>query len=147
MAERISPDRPLRICDVCGGVDDHARHVLAAGVGEIPVNQENLSKVLADTTLDPDTKAALVADIIDTTTQLRHIDCCRNIGCPDGTCNIVLPAHVALTGAEQLEYIQTTGQEAIQAVLAAAEAATPESVESALPAAEDPAPSDPAPEA
>lgn len=147
MAERISPDRPLRICDVCGGVDDHARHVLAAGVGEIPVNQENLSRVLADDSLDPDTKAALVADIIDTTTQLRHIDCCRNVGCPDGTCNIILPAHVSLTGAEQLEYITTTGVEAMDAVIAAAEAAaSPEAIEDQAPEFVE-TPADPAPEA
>jgi hypothetical protein len=101
--ERISSDRPLRICDVCGGVDDHPRHVLAAAVGEIPVNQENLSKVLADDSLSPDDKAAIVADIVDTTTQLRHMDCCRSVGCPDGTCN----AMPALKGADLLAHLES----------------------------------------
>ena len=87
VVERIAPNRALRICDVCGGVDDHPRHILAAGVGEIPVNQENLAKVLADESLAPEDKARIVADIVDTTTQLRHMDCCTNVGCPDGTCN------------------------------------------------------------
>lgn len=100
--ERIASDRPLRICDVCGGVDDHPRHMLAASPGEIPVNQANLSKVLADESLDPDTKAAVIADIVDTTTQLRHMDCCRLTGCPDGTCNS-LPS---LTGAALMSHIQ-----------------------------------------
>jgi len=100
--ERISPDRPLRICDVCGGVDDHPRHLVAAALGEIPVNQANLAKVLADNSLDPDTKAAIVADIVDTTTQYRHFDCCTNVGCPDGTCDR-LPN--SLTGTALLDAI------------------------------------------
>ena len=100
--ERISPDRALRICDVCGGVDDHPRHTLAAGQGEIPVNQANLAKVLDDTSLSTADKARIVADIVDTTTQLRHMDCCRQVGCPDGTCN-TLPA--GLSGSALLEHI------------------------------------------
>lgn len=100
--ERISLDRPLRICDVCGGVDDHPRHVLAAGIGEIPVNQANLAKVLGDDSLSADDKARIVADIVDTTTQLRHMDCCRSVGCPDGSCNS-LPE--GLTGAALVEHI------------------------------------------
>jgi hypothetical protein len=104
--ERISPDRKLRICDVCGGVDDHPRHVLAAGLGEIPVNEANLAKVLADDSLTAEEKAAIVADIVDTTTQLRHLDCCTTVGCPDGTCN----RHSNdLKGGELLAAIQLEG--------------------------------------
>jgi hypothetical protein len=104
--ERISLDRPLRICDVCGQVDDHPRHLVAAALGEIPVNQENLSRVLADASLDTDTKAALIADIVDTTTQDRHFDCCTNVGCPDGTCD----RHPnELTGTALLEAILAEG--------------------------------------
>ena len=67
--------------------ENGTRSVLAAAPGEIPVSQANLSKVLADETLDPDTKAAIIADIVDTTTQQRHMDCCTTVGCPDGTCD------------------------------------------------------------
>jgi hypothetical protein len=80
-------DRPMRICDVCGQVDNHPRHTLTASLGEIPVNQANLARVLGMTDLTDEVKAAIVADIVDTTTQLRHFDCCTNVGCPDGTCN------------------------------------------------------------
>jgi len=148
MAERISPDRALRICDVCGGVDDHPRHVLAAGVGEIPVNEDNLKKVLADNTLDVDDKARIVADIIDTTTQLRHLDCCRNIGCPDGSCDIIVPHGTNVIGAEMLDHIVNVGAPAFIAIqaqqeadfIAALQSQTPEAIESDTPAVEAPAP-------
>lgn len=29
------PDRPMRYCDVCGGLDDHPRHVHAAPAGVV----------------------------------------------------------------------------------------------------------------
>jgi len=84
---------PLRICDVCGGVDAFPRHMLAAPQGAIPVNQANLVKLMDDQTLSSVDRARIVADIIDTTTQLRHHDCCRKVGCPDGTCNLI-PASI-----------------------------------------------------
>lgn len=31
--ERISEDRPLRICDICGQTDDHPRHVVGLADG------------------------------------------------------------------------------------------------------------------
>ena len=102
VVERISPDRPLRICDVCGGVDDHPRHALAAARGEIPVNQANLAKVMDDTALSTEDRARIIADIVDTTTQLRHMECCARVGCPDGTCNTI-PA--GLSGTALLEHI------------------------------------------
>lgn len=107
MPELISDDRaarPLRICDVCGVVDDHPRHLHSAGAGEIEVNGANLRRVLADDSLDADTKARIVEDIVDTTTQLRHPQCCKAVGCPDGSCNL-LPDD--LHGAALLEHIES----------------------------------------
>lgn len=85
-------DRPLRICDVCGGVDDHPRHVLAAAVGEIPVNSEHAKAVLAMSDLSEEERQKLVDDIFDTSTQLRHMDCCAQVGCPDGSCDEIIKA-------------------------------------------------------
>jgi hypothetical protein len=37
--------------------------------------------------LPDDVKAKIVVDIADTSTQYRHMDCCRAAGCPTGECN------------------------------------------------------------
>ena len=56
-------------------------------------------KAVAETKRD-----ALIADIVDTTTQLRHPQCCKAVGCPDGSCNL-LPDD--LHGAALLEHIES----------------------------------------
>lgn len=89
--------RPLRICDLCGGLDDHPRHVIAQAPGSVPVSREHLAAVLGDTSLDAETKTQLAVDITDTSIQQRHMDCCREAGCPDGSCDAI-----AATGAESL---------------------------------------------
>jgi hypothetical protein len=95
-------DRQMRICDVCGQVDNHPRHEFMAP-GAFPVNQANLTKVMGLSGLSDATKAKIVADIVDTGTQQRHFDCCSTVGCPDGTCN----AHSNdLKGAALLAAIQ-----------------------------------------
>lgn len=79
-------DRPLRICDECGQVDDHPRHLVGFAPDTLPVNQEHITNVLA-MDLPDDVKAKIVVDIADTSTQYRHMDCCRAAGCPTGECN------------------------------------------------------------
>ena len=77
--------RPLRICDVCGQVDDHPRHLVMYAPDTVPVNQEHLASVIAMDGVSAEDKASIIADIIDTTTQYRHMDCCRSLGCvPEG---------------------------------------------------------------
>lgn len=99
--------RPLRICDVCGQVDDHPRHVfVTAG---LPVNSDHLQSVLS-MDLDPDVRSTIAADVVDTTTQLRHMDCCREVGCPDGTCNAIAETGAAdLKGAALVKHL-TSGK-------------------------------------
>ena len=92
-------DRPVRICDVCGGVDDHPRHTIAYPVGQAPApDPEVFKKIVANLgdRIGTDVGAACIQDFYDTTVQLRHMDCCREVGCYDGTCNVVT------TGAEDL---------------------------------------------
>jgi hypothetical protein len=33
MSENIGDGRPIRLCDVCGGMDDHPRHMVASPDG------------------------------------------------------------------------------------------------------------------
>jgi hypothetical protein len=100
----MSDKRPLRICDGCGQVDDHPRHVfVTAG---LPVNQEHVDAVLADESIPAAAKGQLVRDIVDTTVQQRHMDCCRDLGCPDRSCDAVLATlSQPATGKKLLDHI------------------------------------------
>ncbi len=90
MIEIIGGGRALRVCDLCGGVDDHPRHALAGGDrGAYPSPAADVvrrvSAAVAD--LDPAHGDRLLADLMDTGGQDRHIDCCRAAGCPTGQCD------------------------------------------------------------
>lgn len=84
--------RPLRGCDTCGQVDDHPRHVFAHAEGDGATSPEVASKMIDNAPAE--VRAAILAHVQDSTTTYRHLDCCREAGCPDGTCNKVT------TGAE-----------------------------------------------
>jgi hypothetical protein len=89
--KRLAPDivdgvevpRPLRICSVCGVVDDHPKHVVGFDPDTIPVNKDQIKYVIGEEDLTDDEKASIIADIMDTSTDWRHFDCCTNAGCPE----------------------------------------------------------------
>ena len=90
MAEEI---RPKRLCDVCSKLDDHPRHVQA-----VPVGTEGV--VPNDAFLDglPDgVPARAIAELMDPTTVVRHMDCCASRGC--NICMEVLDVAKAAHGA------------------------------------------------
>lgn len=92
--QMIGGDRPLRVCDVCGGVDDHPRHTIAGEKGAAgPPLRSSVEAVMGNETLTTEQKAAALEDLYETSSQLRHMDCCRKVGCPSGTCD-----HVAELG-------------------------------------------------
>lgn len=88
--------RPMRICDACGGVDDHPRHVIAYADGDgvtpndIATRAVELAGPLGSTDM-------ILQQITDTSTMMYHMDCCRERGCPDGTC------YKVTAGAEDLK--------------------------------------------
>lgn len=68
-------ERPLRFCDVCGGLDDHPRHVLAdPGNGSKPTPEFLES-------LPEGAPISAVALLLDPNTTIRHMDCCAAAGC------------------------------------------------------------------
>jgi hypothetical protein len=110
MGDLVVPDEhPTRVCDVCGGVDSHPRHILAGGdKGSFPhVHEHAVAAVLANDALTADEKAHHVADLVDTTAQYRHYDCCRSVGCPTGTCDVLTVGAEDLRGAELRDHIGT----------------------------------------
>jgi hypothetical protein len=101
----IGNGRILRVCDLCGGVDDHPRHVLAGGLPNVfPRPGDNIvNAVLANAPVDD--RARLIRDLLDTGSSDRHMDCCRAAGCPDSTCNQVTAGAEELRGADLLIHL------------------------------------------
>jgi hypothetical protein len=76
-------DLQMRLCDHCGQVDDHPRHVHAVALGDGQTNPEVASKAIAAAVaLGPDVVEQVIAQIQDTSVQAWHLDCCREAGCP-----------------------------------------------------------------
>ena len=104
----IGGDRPLRVCDLCGGVDDHPRHVISGAAGAYGhPSDEVLTRVMANAPRNE--QARLVRDLLDTSSQDRHMDCCREAGCPDGSCYVVTAGAEDKRGAALLKHL-TKGQ-------------------------------------
>lgn len=99
----IGGDRPLRVCDLCGQVDDHPRHVLAGGTAFPKPSDAILDKVLAGAPSGQ--RGRLVNELLDTNASDRHMDCCRTAGCPDGTCNTQTAGAEGLRGGELLGHL------------------------------------------
>lgn len=105
MVETIGGDRPLRVCDLCGGVDDHPRHVVAGAVRDAfpRVADDIVEKVLVNA---PDEhRGRLLRELLDTASSDRHLDCCRAAGCPDGSCGLVTADAEGLTGRQLLDHL------------------------------------------
>lgn len=85
----IGEGRALRVCDLCGQVDDHPRHVLAGGDPDVypKPTPELIRKVMEGAPKDEADR--LIAELLDTGTTDRHMDCCREAGCPTGDCDQV----------------------------------------------------------
>lgn len=90
MIEAIGGGRALQVCDLCGGVDDHPRHVLGGGdTGAYAAPAADVVRKVSNAVADlaPADGDRLLAALMDTGGQDRHIDCCREAGCPTGSCD------------------------------------------------------------
>jgi hypothetical protein len=100
----MADDRPVRGCEVCGGVDDHPRHVVGVAEGGVP-SDEIVDKIIAN-----GASAASIRMVMDPSTVVRHMDCCAGVGCPDGSCNTIhaiAPGDETLRGEALLAHLQT----------------------------------------
>jgi len=101
MTQMIGGLRPMRVCEVCGGYDDHPRHVVESVNGEVGVP----SAEVIDTMVQNEASGQAIAEAMDPTTQMRHLDCCRDAGCPDGSCETQLEGAEGKTGKELLTFL------------------------------------------
>lgn len=99
----IGNGRALQVCDACGGVDDHPRHHHSGGdAGAFdPPSAAVLARV-AKTAPAADVER-LIAELQDTGTTSKHLDCCRADGCPTGDCDRRTAGAEDLRGAALLK--------------------------------------------
>jgi hypothetical protein len=104
MAANIGEGRVLRVCDLCGGVDDHPRHVIAGTEEEAFArpSDEILNRVLDAAPAEE--RARLVRELIDTASSDRHLDCCAAAGCPNDLCGPQV-ADATGTGAQMVDHL------------------------------------------
>lgn len=93
-------DRPLRYCDICGGLDDHPRHVRTVGRDEpdFRPSQEFLDGLQSAPT-------SALAQLINPRVRVAHMDCCAAAGCP--TCTTTEVENAGRRGVELVEHLST----------------------------------------
>lgn len=106
-AKNIGEGRPLRVCDLCGGVDDHPRHVIAGSVTDVfpAPSTEVMDRVLKAAPAAE--RGRLVRDLVDTSSSDRHLQCCAAAGCPGGTCDAQIAGAEDLRGADLLGHLMS----------------------------------------
>lgn len=81
----------LRICDHCGGVDNHPRHNIAYATGDGVTPPEVGAKAVTNATKFGERAVAVILEQINDTRMMSfHMDCCKVRGCFDGSCNVIL---------------------------------------------------------
>jgi hypothetical protein len=99
----MSEQRPKRMCDSCGQVDDHPRHVFATAPGDSQSLAEVAAKAIEAASAED--RPAIIAQAQDTSTTMKHMDCCRTDGCPDGTCAQVTAGAEGKTGNALVKHL------------------------------------------
>lgn len=99
--------RPMRFCDVCLGYDDHPRHTVWVGPGGDEVETAQLRRLYAaaEKLKLADDDAGL-ATAVDRAWSERHMDCCAEVGCPDGSCDAVVAEAKGKTGDKLVSHLE-----------------------------------------
>lgn len=84
--------RAKRLCDLCGGYDDHPRHVQAVLPGTAGAAPDGTFLAA----LPDGVAATAIGELMDSSTVVRHLDCCAAAGC--SSCADVVAQHDGLTG-------------------------------------------------
>lgn len=104
--------RPPRVCDLCGGVDTDPRHSFGGPLANTFRNAPDdvVDKVLANAEQYPEHRSRLLRELMDTGSLDLHKDCCRDAGCPTGTCAEELDEVGDLRGSELRDALTDRGQ-------------------------------------
>jgi hypothetical protein len=104
----IGNGRVLRVCDLCGQVDDHPRHVIAGSeAGKFPLPVGDMARLVMQNSanLSVEEQNRLLTDLIDTSSSDRHLDCCATAGCPTNTCGPQVADGKGKTGTAMLNHL------------------------------------------
>lgn len=96
--------RPLRLCDSCGQIDDHPRHVFATAPDQGASDPEVLRKAM-NSAKNAAEKDAVLAAAMDGSIVTKHMDCCEADGCPDGSCTEVRKGAEDKKGADLVKHL------------------------------------------
>jgi hypothetical protein len=97
----MTTPRHLRVCDVCGGVDDHPHHVehYDPPRPDLVPGQDFLDRL-------GEVPAGAMTELLNPATRSRHMDCCAEAGC--ATCNATEATHGgAKRGADLIAHIDS----------------------------------------
>lgn len=103
-ADNIGGDRILKVCDLCGGVDDHPRHIGAqGGPGDAvaPAPTEAMVNKVLDAA-PPADRARLLLSLQDLSSTEHHYDCGAQAGCR--VCQVIAAGATGV-GADMLEHV------------------------------------------
>jgi hypothetical protein len=103
-------ERPYGLCDSCGQVDKAPKHLIYGSRGDFPLSPELATKAVKGCPKDYSVES-LMAEVQDTSTSQKHMDCCVADGCPDQACNHIhdrspAPADKPLQNEELFKHIR-----------------------------------------
>jgi hypothetical protein len=99
-------NRSLRVCEACGGVDDHPRHIHAAlNSADQAVNHDLVRSVLKMNLAEGD-ETRILNDLYDQSSITLHMDCCAMRGCPTGACGATLAENGGRTREALVQYVE-----------------------------------------
>lgn len=134
MTTSAAAARPVRLCETCGQVDDHPRHVHGTADGASPVDPTLVATALKEHAGDDAAVAAILKQVQDTSTQTKHLDCCAADGCPDGSCNQIVAAAGDAKGAKLVKHLTSGAADKVGADLNERRVAAAQAANDQLPA-------------
>jgi hypothetical protein len=98
----VTDERPLRFCDLCGGLDDHPRHVKQLPPESLDGSPD--AAVIASIKTAGEAPIEAIRQLYAENLQVRHMDCCAASGCE--TCQATEVEYGELRGQELIEYLE-----------------------------------------
>ncbi len=100
-----------RICMSCGKVDGAPRHIHGTASGDAPTAPEIAARALQAAT--DSNRESILGQIMDTSTVIKHLDCCASDGCPDGSCDALVAAADGAKGSKLREFLTSGAADAV----------------------------------
>lgn len=107
----MTDSRPLRLCMSCGQVDNHPRHVHGVASGDAPTDPKVAAQALANA--GDAHRESVLSQIMDSSTVIKHLDCCAADGCPDGSCDTLVGHAEGVKGPKLREFLTSGAADSV----------------------------------